>query len=94
MLEIITDNMYENAVARLNQEWVPKMNRSLEQCGFLVDGFQWIEYRYISNGQYGGHTQPVPHFCIRVKRLQSMDEDATERMDSIGINDGTREKDI
>ncbi|KAL3920533.1 MAG: hypothetical protein SGILL_003216 [Bacillariaceae sp.] len=86
--------MYENAVARLNQEWAPKTNRSLEQYGFEVDGFQWIEFRYVSHGQYGGHTQPVPHFCIRVKRLQTVDDDATERMDSMGIEDGKNLKDI
>mmetsp|Transcript_91372 Transcript_91372/g.136809 ORF Transcript_91372/g.136809 Transcript_91372/m.136809 type:complete len:177 (+) Transcript_91372:81-611(+) len=70
--------MFEAAVSRLNVEWVPKMNRSLETYGLEVDGFEWVEYRYVSHGQYGGHTQPVPHFCIRVKKLPVVC-DETER---------------
>lgn len=62
--------MFEASVARLESEWCPRMNEKLEPYGFIVDGFEWVEYRYISHGQNGGgHTQPVPHLCIRVKKL-------------------------
>jgi len=66
--------MFEAAVARLEKEWSPKMNQKIEPYGFMVEGFEWVEYRYVSHGQHGGHTQPVPQFCIRVKKLAEKDE--------------------
>jgi hypothetical protein len=41
--------MYEVAVNRLNLDWVPKMNRLLEPYGYEIDGFEWVEYRYVSH---------------------------------------------
>lgn len=70
--------MFEQAVARLNTEWVPKMNTLLEPYGFQVDGYEWVEYRCVSHGQYGRRMQPVPHFCVRVKKLGTTN---TVRMD-------------
>jgi hypothetical protein len=66
--------MFEAAVERLEKEWSTKLNRQLDPYGFQVEGFEWVEYRYISHGQGGGHTQPVPHFCIRIRA-----KDTTER---------------
>lgn len=66
--------MFEAALARLEKEWSPKMNQKIEPYGFMVEGFEWVEYRYVSHGQHGGHTQPVPQFCIRVKKLAEKDE--------------------
>jgi hypothetical protein len=66
--------MFEVAVARLEKEWIPKMTEKMEPYGYMVDSFEWVEYRYISSGQYGGHTQPVPHLCIRVKKVAEKKE--------------------
>mmetsp|Transcript_6800 Transcript_6800/g.10629 ORF Transcript_6800/g.10629 Transcript_6800/m.10629 type:complete len:154 (-) Transcript_6800:120-581(-) len=66
--------MFEVAIARLEKDWSPKINQKIEPYGYMVEGFEWVEYRYVSQGQYGGHTQPVPHFCIRVKKLPEKDE--------------------
>eukprot|EP00526_Cylindrotheca_closterium_P023657 CAMPEP_0113629088 /NCGR_PEP_ID=MMETSP0017_2-20120614/15091_1 /TAXON_ID=2856 /ORGANISM="Cylindrotheca closterium" /LENGTH=189 /DNA_ID=CAMNT_0000539455 /DNA_START=425 /DNA_END=995 /DNA_ORIENTATION=+ /assembly_acc=CAM_ASM_000147 len=70
--------MFEAAVEGLEKEWSPKMNRQLEPYGFRVDGFEWVEYRYISNGQGGGHTQPVPHFCIRIRATNTTERFANQ----------------
>jgi len=66
--------MFEAAVARLEKEWSPKMNQKIEPHGYMVEGFEWVEHRFISQGQYGGYTKRVPHFCIRVKKLPPKDE--------------------
>lgn len=66
--------MFEVAISRLEKEWQPKMNEKMEPYGFMVDSFEWVEYRYVSHGQYGGHTQPVPHLCIRVKKVAEKKE--------------------
>ena len=66
--------MFEAAVARLEKEWSPKMNQKIEPHGYMVEGFGWVEHVYMSQGQYGGYTKRVPHFCIRVKKLPAKDE--------------------
>jgi len=60
--------MFEATLKKLEMDWCPSMNAKLATYGYEVDAYEWVEMRYISNGQ-GGHTQPVPHFCIRVKKL-------------------------
>lgn len=73
--EIYKAKMFEAAVARLEKEWSPKMNQKIEQYGYMVEGFWWVECRYIYDAVSGGeHTQQVPHFCIRVKKLPEKDE--------------------
>lgn len=70
--------MFEVSAEKLNSDWAPKMNSNLEVYGYEVDAFQWVEYRYVSEGQSGGHTQPVPHLCIRVKKLVVTDAQRSE----------------
>jgi len=64
------------AAQSFNSNVAPDLNKKIEQYGFKVEGYNWVEYRYISNGQHGGHTQPVAHFCIRV--VKKKDGEKTE----------------
>jgi hypothetical protein len=73
---------FDTAVSKMNSEWAAKMNKKIETYGFEVDGFEWTEYRYVSHGKGGGHTQPVAHFCIRVRKLAGGGE--TIRIDEEG----------
>ncbi len=66
--------MFELAVARLEKEWSPKTNQKIEPYGYMVEGFEWVERRHLDYGEDGGHTEYVPHFCIRVKNLPEKDE--------------------
>jgi len=71
---------YTVAVESFNREIAPELNRKIQSFGFELDGFQWMEHRYVSTGQYGGTVVPIPHFCIRVKKLENekdMDEAIT-----------------
>lgn len=79
--------MYETAVKHIQSDWCPRINGLIESYGFVVDGFEWVEYRYVSHGSNGGgHTQPVPHFCIRVKLLTQLQE-VTQVMGEVIMED-------
>ena len=64
---------FQVAVGQFNNDCAQSINQKIEQYGYKVDGYNWIEHRYISHGQNGGHVQPIPHFCVRVRKLDEED---------------------
>mmetsp|Transcript_22274 Transcript_22274/g.28102 ORF Transcript_22274/g.28102 Transcript_22274/m.28102 type:complete len:150 (+) Transcript_22274:74-523(+) len=65
---------FEHTVTQFNEDCAPSINTKIAQYGFEVDGFNWVEYRYVSHGNGGGSVQPVPHFCIRIKKISPDDD--------------------
>jgi hypothetical protein len=65
---------FDTAVSKMNSEWASEMNKKIETYGFEVDGFEWLEIPF--------EGKPIPHFCIRVKKLAGGGE--TIRMDEEG----------